>query len=290
MANEVETRAGIADVLARQYEMSPGDFWAVIRRTVVPDDATNEEVAGFLMVAKEYGLNPLTKQIHLFKSKKSGRMLATIGIDGWSAIANRNPDFDGVTFAFEWAEDGKPFACTATIHHKQRRHPVEVTEYAAECWRDTDAWRLTPARMLRHRAFAQAVRLCFGISGALDEDNPDLEPVDITARATESPVETPKPKSAPKAPPAAKKRATEAPRTDAAAPTIDGESRRVEDKPAVDTSALFRDFIGRLGGTKSDADIDALMEETDIVASLTHDEDSLELVETAVRRRRATVA
>jgi len=306
MTNDVE-RVGIADLMAREYAMTSGDFWAVMRRTVVPDDATNEEVAGFLMVAKEYGLNPLLKQLHLFKSKKSGRMLATVGIDGWSAIVNRHPDFDGVEFSFEWADD-KPFACTATMHHKQRKHPVVVTEYLSECWRDTDAWKLTPARMLRHRAYGQAARLSFGISMGLDEDNPDLEPIDITPKSPEKAVDAPKPKSAPKAPAATRKRATEAPTmTDEpkGAPTIDGEAHRVTEpaekdqgsgtpaeqgEPTIDTQAVFREFIDRLGDTGSEDDIDALVEELDVHAVLAHDEDASELVTTAIKKRRRAFA
>jgi len=54
---------------------------------------------------------------------------------------------------------------------KDRSRPVIVTEFLVECYRNTDPWNHSPSRMLRHRAFIQAARLSFGLSGALDPEN-----------------------------------------------------------------------------------------------------------------------
>ena len=56
------------------------------------------------------------------------------------------------------------------MFRKDRAHPITVTEYMAECRRDTDTWRKWPARMLRHKAAIQAARYAFGFSGIYEED------------------------------------------------------------------------------------------------------------------------
>jgi hypothetical protein len=47
---------------------------------------------------------------------------------------------------------------------------VTVTEYLAECRRDTGPWKSHPRRMLRHKAMIQAARLAFGYGGIYDQD------------------------------------------------------------------------------------------------------------------------
>lgn len=47
---------------------------------------------------------------------------------------------------------------------------MEVTEYMAECVRNTEPWAKWPARMLRHKTTIQAARYAFGFSGIVDPD------------------------------------------------------------------------------------------------------------------------
>ena len=67
-------------------------------------------------------------------------------------------------------DNGALIAVTCRIYRKDRQHPVEVTEYMAECKRNTDPWKQWPARMLRHKATIQAARYAFGFSGIVDPD------------------------------------------------------------------------------------------------------------------------
>ena len=61
---------------------------------------------------------------------------------------------------------------------KDRNHPIVVTEYFNECYRNTDPWNLMPRRMLRHKAFKEAARLAFGFAGIVDEDEArDMRPI-----------------------------------------------------------------------------------------------------------------
>src|SRR5262245_14140499 len=172
----VKQTPALLDGLAAQFGLDRNEFWNIIKTTIMPREASNEETAAFLMVCRNYNLNPMLKEIHAFKNRKTGGIIPVISIDGYSTMVNRHPQFDGVEFAFQQdAGDGSVIACTCTMFRKDRSRPVTVTEFMAECSRDTDAWKLTPARMLRHRAFMQAARLCFGFT-SFDDDGPDLQP------------------------------------------------------------------------------------------------------------------
>ena len=59
---------------------------------------------------------------------------------------------------------------TAVIRRRDHSAPTKITEYMDECKRNTDPWKQFPKRMLRHKAFSQGVRMAFGISNALDQD------------------------------------------------------------------------------------------------------------------------
>ena len=135
---------------------------------MMPSNATNEEFAAFLMVAKEYNLNPLLREIHAFP-KKGGGIQPVISIDGWVSLINQNPQLDGYTF--EWTNDAKgdPISCKCIMLRKDRKHPVVVEEFLSECIRPTEPWKMKH-RMLRHKALIQAARYAFGLSGIMDAD------------------------------------------------------------------------------------------------------------------------
>ena len=44
-----------------------------------------------------------------------------------------------------------------------------MTEYLAECYRNTDPWKM-PHRMLRHKAAIQGIRYAFGFAGIMEPD------------------------------------------------------------------------------------------------------------------------
>jgi len=163
--------------LASHYGIEPGKFIQTLKATVMPKrqggepaPVSDEELAAFCMVAKEYGLNPFLKEIHAFPNK-SGGVTPIVGVDGWAKLMNREPNFDGIEFeTTDDAESGKPISVTARIYVKGRSRPVSVTEYFSECQRGTEPWRTMPRRMLRHKALIQGVRVAFGFCGIHDED------------------------------------------------------------------------------------------------------------------------
>lgn len=154
--------------MAERYGMEPGPFEATVLAICMPPKATREEFAAFLLVAKEYRLNPLTKEIYAFP-KRGGGIVPIVSIDGWISLVNSHPACDGFRFSWEQDEKGQPISCTCTMYRKDRAHPTEVTEYLSECYRDTDPWKMKH-RMLRHKAMIQAARYAFGFSGIYDED------------------------------------------------------------------------------------------------------------------------
>ncbi len=158
--------------MAERYGMEPAAFEATLRATCIKPDRngrvpTREEFAAFLLVAKEYGLNPLTKEIYAFTD--NGAVVPIVSVDGWSNLINSSPHFDGMDFVDKF-NGSELVAITCNMFRKDRARPVSVTEYMAECKRDTAPWRRWPARMLRHKAMIQAARYCFGFAGIYDDD------------------------------------------------------------------------------------------------------------------------
>jgi phage recombination protein Bet len=153
--------------MAERFEMEPAEFERTVRATVCPSNITNEQFVAFMMVAKEYNLNPITKQIYAFPSK--GGIVPIVSIDGWLRIINENPQFDGMEFA-DNIDGGKLASITCRMFRKDRSKPTEVTEYMSECAQGTDPWKKYPARMLRHKSTIQAARYAFGLAGIYDED------------------------------------------------------------------------------------------------------------------------
>lgn len=130
--------------------------------------ATNEQLIAFLHICRKYNLDPLAKQVHAFVTKAGG-VQPIVGVDGWAQLANAQPAFNGVEFEDHFKAEAL-YAITCRVYRKDREKPTEVTEYMSECRRDTEVWKRWPARMLRHKAFVQAVRYAFGFAGIIDPD------------------------------------------------------------------------------------------------------------------------
>jgi phage recombination protein Bet len=172
-------------LMAGKYNVEPSKLLDTLKNTVFRG-ATNDELLALVVVSNEYGLNPLTKEIYAFPAKGGG-IVPVVSIDGWIRMMNDHPQFDGIDYEFEHTEDGKLISCTSIIYRKDRSHPTRVTEYLAECRRNTDPWKME-RRMLRHKATIQGARIAFGFSGITDEDEAASTPGLANARDV-----TPKP-------------------------------------------------------------------------------------------------
>ena len=169
MKNELipQQKQSALAVMASKFSVEPARLLETLKSTLMPK-ATNEEMLSFVVVANQYGLNPFTREIYAFPARNGG-IQPVVSVDGWIKMMNSHPQFNGIQFTTE-DKDGKPFSVTATIHHKERSHPVEVTEYFSECYRATEPWKVNPRRMLRHKALIQCARVAFGFSGIVDEE------------------------------------------------------------------------------------------------------------------------
>lgn len=196
MTNAVATiphqpRSVLVDMSSR-YGMEPAAFEATVRATCMSGQTVSrEQFAAFLLVAKEYDLNPLTKEIYAFPTRGGG-IQPIVSIDGWMSMINDHPACDGLEFEDHFGEDGKLAAITCRIYRKDRSRPTTVTEYMAECRRNTDVWKQWPARMLRHKAAIQCGRYAFGFSGIMEPDEweraqsvPQAQPTGLRARLDE---------------------------------------------------------------------------------------------------------
>jgi len=188
VANVTETpRRSLLIETSARYGMEAAAFEQTLRATVVPKDCTREQFAAFLLVAREYDLNPILKEIYAFPARGGG-IQPIVSIDGWTNIINSNPQLDGIEFDDHVDANGVVTAITCRIWRKDRAKPATVTEYLAECKRNTDTWKQYPRRMLRHKALIQCARYAFGLSGIVDPDEAER----IIA-ATEAPPAPPVP-------------------------------------------------------------------------------------------------
>lgn len=171
--------------IAAKYSVDPAKMMTTLKATAFKGDVSNEQMMALLIVADQYSLNPWTKEIYAFPDRQNG-IVPVIGVDGWSRIINSHDQFDGMSFKQD--DD----SCTCTIFRKDRRHPVEVTEYMSECKRNVGPWQSHPKRMLRHKAMIQCARLAFGFVGVYDHDEaeriverditPEADPLPMTSR------------------------------------------------------------------------------------------------------------
>lgn len=151
--------------IAAKYGVDPDKMLNTLKATAFRQkdaEISNEQMMALLIVADQYGLNPFTKEIYAFPDK--GGIIPIVGVDGWARIINEHPQFDGMEFSKDESE------CTCTIYRKDRSHPIQVTEYMAECRRPTSPWSSHPRRMLRHKAMIQCARIAFGFVGIHDDD------------------------------------------------------------------------------------------------------------------------
>lgn len=212
----IEPRRSLLADMASRYNMEPKAFADTLRATVVPPKATNEEFAAFLMVAREYSLNPITKEIYAFP-KQGGGIQPIVSVDGWANLINSHPQCDGFEFEDHLNDKGDLVSVTCRIYRKDRSRPTSATEYMVECKRETSTWKQWPRRMLRHKALIQAARYAFGFAGIVDPDEAE--------RFTTAPqrIRDVTPREEPPAPPLAPEKPTpiEPPKAIAAPPQND---------------------------------------------------------------------
>lgn len=192
-------------------------------------NVTKEDIFTFLIQCKNLGLNPLLKQIYGFVSR--GKLAIVVSIEGWNAIANRSPQFDGCSFEFgpfttrelsynkitynrgtkttnnvtvkrsvaDWVK--------CIVYRKDRTHPIVITTFFDEAYTGSEPWATMPMTMLQNRAFVNSVRKAFNVSAYSEDDRfinfdtPAAEPLNANAVEITEPAEpVPVPDPAPELP------------------------------------------------------------------------------------------
>jgi hypothetical protein len=161
-------RVSLVAKMADRFNVEPAKLMGTLKATAFKSDkpVSDEQMMALLIVADQYSLNPFTKEIFAFPDK--GGIVPVVSVDGWARIINEHPMYDGMGFVY--GDDGSGLGCTCTIFRKDRSHPTQITEYLAECKRNTQPWGSHPRRMLRHKALIQCARVAFGFAGIFDED------------------------------------------------------------------------------------------------------------------------
>lgn len=170
MSNEIATapapRSSLTERTAERFGIDPKRLLPTLKATCFKSGtpATDEQMIALLIVAEQYHLNPFTKELYAYPDK--GGIVPVVSVDGWARIINEHPMLDGISFEYE--ADGSAITCI--LHRKDRTHPTRITEFLSECIRQTEPWRKSPRRMLRHKALIQCARIAFGFAGIYDDD------------------------------------------------------------------------------------------------------------------------
>ena len=174
VVEEPQKQIGLIETMAGEYGLEPKIFKATIMAAAVGGgkNMNTLDLAQLLLVAHQYNLNPVTKEIYAFPSRYGLQPL--VGIDGWLKLANSHPEFDGIQTEVVNDKDGNMIGMTASVWRKDRSHPVVETEFLSECRKSTEIWKRMPNRMMKHRAKAQAIRTAFGFAGIYLPDEFDL--------------------------------------------------------------------------------------------------------------------
>lgn len=135
---------------------------ALLKQTVAKN-ATDAELSMFIEFCKSTKLNPFKKEIWFIKGEKGGVQMMT-GINGFLAIANNHPEFDGMEVSVE-EKDGKVVSATAKVYRKDRKYPSVATVYLSEYFKPSKygngMWEKMPRMMLQKVAKSVALREAF---------------------------------------------------------------------------------------------------------------------------------
>ena len=129
---------------------------ATLRHTV----AQGLNDAEFLLFAehcKGTGLNPFKKEVWAIKA--GGRLQVMTGINGFLAIANGHPMFDGMEVEVD--DDNAPTKATCKVYRKDRKFPAVGVALLKEYGKETPIWRQMPRVMLTKVAKSIAIREAF---------------------------------------------------------------------------------------------------------------------------------
>ena len=180
----------------------------LIKRTVAKG-STDDEFNMFMYLAKTYQLDPVTKEIWFIKYNDKAVPIIMTSRDGYLAIANRNPHYeglvsdvvhendefekltDGVKHKYGCKDRGKIIGAYAFGYRDDRKFPVYVFASFEEYFKkNSSIWVQFGSAMILKVAEAMMLKRLFSISGLVTkeeiaiDDNPIIinTPKDITPK------------------------------------------------------------------------------------------------------------
>lgn len=163
-------RLQVVTQLSETYAITSEALVGTFAAVAMPRPHTKGELISCLMVAREHGLNPLTKEIYFMKTR-AGAIQPIVSVDGWIKKCNQHPQFDGMEIEDDRDASGKLTGMFCAIYRKDRTRPTRIREDLAECKAaGGPVWKSSEYRMMRNRVICQCARIAFGFAGIMDPD------------------------------------------------------------------------------------------------------------------------
>lgn len=174
----------LSEALGQQFLVDPQELFKVIQTNIIAvgrdePPATKEEVFHVMTVMQAYNLNPFVRQMYAFRSKK--KLVISVPMDGWVALAKRDSRFGGVSYEFakEFVKTAGGKMCwpwVAGTCYVAGRVPTVAYAFLEEWYVAGDQrsgpsnWDKYPCHRLKMKAYTLAVREALGIGLYDDAD------------------------------------------------------------------------------------------------------------------------
>ena len=134
-------------------------------KQTVAKGATDAQFRMFIEVCRATGLDPFLREVWFVPSV--GIMA---GRDGYLAIANKHPQFDGMSTHVDRDDKMVPIKATCTVWRKDRGHPIICEAYYSEYKKGGNVWSQYPSAMISKVAEVLALKRSFAINGVVTEE------------------------------------------------------------------------------------------------------------------------
>jgi hypothetical protein len=135
----------------------------------------------FIEICRATGLNPFLREVWFVPSV--GIMA---GRDGYLAVANRHPMFDGMSTHVDRDDKMAPVKATCTVWRKDRGHPIVCEAYYNEYRKGGNVWAQYPSAMISKVAEVLALKRSFAINGVVTEEEIGLQEPRGSAAASQA--------------------------------------------------------------------------------------------------------
>jgi phage recombination protein Bet len=159
-----DRRENMSTELAAMDNLYARETIETIKQTVCKG-ATDAQLKIFLEVCRATTLNPFLREVWFVPSV--GIMA---GRDGYLAIANRHPQFDGMETRVTRDEKNVPIKAVCTVWRKDRSHPIICEAYYSEYRKSSGVWSQYPSAMISKVAEVLALKRSFAINGVVTEE------------------------------------------------------------------------------------------------------------------------